>query len=183
MRQAFSEVESLRDSEDAQIAAGVTRLEGLVLYAEGRYAEAAATLQDSQEVLATVHPRLDSFTWAFHLDVLAAAGDANGLEERLAARETLAAVERTPFIEALYLRFQGRLLGFRGDTAGAAEALETAAQLFAAHSIRFYEAATIVELGEACGRPVPAETRTFLERIGASPWVERADALERAVAV
>jgi class 3 adenylate cyclase len=183
VRRAFAEVAALRDSEDAQVAAGIMRLEGLVLYAEGRFPEAAAAHRAAQEALAAVHPRLETMSWSFELHALADAADADGLEERLAVRDALAAVERTPLVEAFYARFQGRLRALRGDAAGAAEALESAARQFAAEGMRFHEAATLVELGEVAGVAVPAEARATLERLHAAPWLERVDALERAVTV
>ena len=66
---------------------------------------------------------------------------------------------------------------------GAAKALESAARQFAPQSLRFYEAATLVELAEATGGAVPAEARETLERLRAQPWLARADALERVVTV
>jgi tetratricopeptide (TPR) repeat protein len=182
-RRAFEEVEPLGVSEDAQVSSGVLQLEGLVLHAEGRFAEAAATLRAAQETEASVHPRFDALTWGMELEALADAGDAVGLEERLAARDALPGVDRTPFVEATHARFRGRLLALRGDSAGAAEALESAARQFAAQSLRFIEAATLVELAEATSSAVPAEACETLERLRAQPWLERADALERAVTV
>jgi class 3 adenylate cyclase/tetratricopeptide (TPR) repeat protein len=183
LRRTLGEVEALRDSEDAQIAAGILRLDGLVLYAEGRFAESAAAQRKSQDVLATVHPRLDSYGWSFELHALADGADAAGLEDRLAARDALSAVERTPFVEAQYSRFRGRLLALRGETADAAEALQAAARQFAALGTRFFEAATLVEIAETGGPPVPADARALLERIDAKPLLERIDALDRAVTV
>jgi hypothetical protein len=49
--------------------------------------------------------------------------------------------------------------------------------------MRFFEAATYVELAEAGGPPVFAEARATLEQLDARPWLERVDALERAVTV
>jgi hypothetical protein len=166
-RSTFDEAAALRDSDDAQIASGVHRLEGLVLQAEGRPAEAAAALRASQDVEAAIHPGLDALTWGFELDALADAGDTDGLEERIAVVDTIAAVQRTPLVEASHARAQGRLLALRGDRAGAVEALAGAAKRFAAQDLRFYEAATLVELAEVAGTPVAAEVRATLERLDA----------------
>jgi predicted ATPase/class 3 adenylate cyclase len=182
-RRAFEEVEPLKESEDAQVSSGVLELEGLVLHAEGRFAEAAAALRAAQETEAPVHPRLDAQSWGMELEAMADAGDAAGLEERLAVRDALAAVDRTPYVEATHARFHGRLLALRGDSAGAAKALESAARQFAAQSLRFVEAATLVELAETSNTAVPAEARETLERLRAQPWLARVDALERAVTV
>ncbi len=130
-----------------------------------------------------MHPRFDGLLWGMELEALADAGDAAGLEERLAVRDALAGVDRTAYVEATHARFRGRLVGLRGDSVGAVEALESAARQFAAQSLRFYEAATLVELAEAGGSAVPTEARETLERLRAQPWLERADALERAVTV
>ncbi len=180
-RRALEDLEGSRDSEDAQITSSILRLEGLVLHAEGRFGDAVEALRASQDLEATVHRRLNALTWGMALEVLADAGDAAGLEERLSARDAMAAVERTPYVEALYARFRGRLLALQGDAAGAVEALESGVRQFAAQGLRFCEAATLVELAEAGGQSVPAEARKTLERLQAAPWLERADAAERAV--
>jgi len=181
-RAAFEEVKELCDSEDAQIAAGVRRLEGLVLHAEGKCAAAAVALRAAQDAEAPVHPRLDALTWGMELHALADAGDADGLAERLALLDAVAAVERSPLAEANQARFRGRLLALRGDSLDAVEALESAIQLYGGLGMRFYETATLVELAEAGGPPVPSEARALLERLGARPWLARIDALEGAVA-
>jgi class 3 adenylate cyclase len=182
-RRALEQAAVLRDSEDMQIKAGILQLEGLVLQAEGRPAEAAAVFRRSQDVYAHVDEHLYPLIWGFELEALADAGDTEGLEERLAARDEMAAVERTAQVEAYHARFLGRLLALRGDSARAADALETAAKLFAGLEMRFFEAATLVELAEAGGPAVSSETRAALERLGARPWLDRVDALDRAVTV
>jgi hypothetical protein len=178
----LGEIEGLRDSEDAQISSAMLRIEGLLLHAEGRFAEAAAVERRSQDLLATIHPLLEPLAWTFELHALADGGDADGLEARLAVRHQMSVVERTPDVEAQYMRFSGRLLALRGDTTAAIELLEEAAQRFAAEGMRFFEAATLVELAEA-GGPVSAGAREILERLDAKPWLERLDALEDVVAV
>jgi class 3 adenylate cyclase/tetratricopeptide (TPR) repeat protein len=183
-RRAIADISELEDNDDAQIAGGYLRLEGLVLHAEGRAAEGAAALRATQALWANLTPRLDDITWGMELEALADAGDAAGLEERLATWDTLPAVERTPFVESLHTRFRGRLLMLQGDSAGAVEALESAAEKFAAQRMRFYEAATLVELAEAGGPPVPDEAYETLRRLGAKPWLARIDAVaDRAVTV
>jgi predicted ATPase/class 3 adenylate cyclase len=182
-RRAFAELEPLGTSDDAQIAAGVYRNEGVILLAERRYAEAAAAFRRCAEVISSVHPRTDSLTWALELEALADLGDPDALEERLAARDAMSTVERTAWVEAVYTRFLGRLLALRGDTTGAAEQLSDAARGYAALGTRFHEAATLVELAELTGVAIPAEARATLERLDARPWLARADAAERAVTV
>jgi tetratricopeptide (TPR) repeat protein len=182
-RRAFAELEPYRTSDDAQMAAGVYRCEGVVLLAEGRYAEAAAAFRTCDEVISSVHPRIDSLTWSLELEALANGGDADALEERLAAHDAMTAVERTAWVTAAYARFHGRLLALRGDTAGAAEELTAAARGFAALGTRFHDAATLVELTELTGEALPAEARATLDRLDAKPWLARADAAERAVTV
>jgi class 3 adenylate cyclase/tetratricopeptide (TPR) repeat protein len=182
-RRSLAELEPFRTSDDAQIAAGVYRAEGFVMLAEGRFAEAAAAFRTSAEVLSSVHPRTESLTWSFELEALAAAADADALEDCLATRDAMTTVERTAWVEAVYARFHGRLLALRGDTAGAAEELSAAARGYAAQGTRFHEAATLVELSELTGEALPAEARGTLERLDAKPWLARADAAERAVTV
>ena len=64
-----------------------------------------------------------------------------------------------------------------------AEELDAAALGYAALGTRFHEAATLVELAELTGAPLPADARATLERLDAKPWLARADAAERAVTV
>jgi hypothetical protein len=182
-RRALAEVETFRTSDDAQIAASVYRVEGVVLCAEGRFVESAAAFRTCADVLSSVHPRTEPLTWSLELEALAGAGDADALEERLSVRDAMTTVERTTWVEAVYARFHGRLLALRGDTAGAAEELGAAARGYAALGTRFHEAATLVELSELTGEALPAETRATLERLGARPWLARADTAERAVTV
>jgi tetratricopeptide (TPR) repeat protein len=182
-RRAFAELEPFRTSDDAQIASGVYQTEGVVLHGEGRFAEAAAAFRTCAEVISSVHPRTESLTWSLELEALANGGDADALEERLAVRDAMSMVERTAWVEAVYARFHGRLLALRGDTTGAAEELDAAARGYAALGTRFHEAATLVELAELTGGAVPAEARATLERLGARPWLARADAAGRAVTV
>jgi tetratricopeptide (TPR) repeat protein len=182
-RRALEEAAALRDSEDGQISSGYLQAEGLVLMTEGRPAEAAAVFHRAQEITATVDGRLFVLNWGFELEALADAGDSDALSELLAVRDEIAAVERTPYVEALHARFSGRLLVLRGDTAAAVETLDSAVRRFAALGMRFYEAAVYVERAEAGGPPIPEDARATLERLGAKPWLARVDALERAVTV
>ncbi|HEY2353910.1 MAG TPA: adenylate/guanylate cyclase domain-containing protein [Gaiellaceae bacterium] len=182
-RDALATLEPFKASDDAQVSAGIMRVEGIVLHAEGRFAEAAAMQREVQAVDARIHTGVDSFSWAYELNSLADAGDAESLEDRLAVRDGLSGVERAPYIEATYARFRGRLLALRGDSAGAVEELEAAARRFAAEGMAFFEAATRVELAEAGGPAVPTDARATLERLDAKPWLARADAGERAVTV
>jgi len=178
-RRALDELQWLRESDDAQIKAGFLQLEGLVLMAEGRPAEAAATLREAHDVSATVDVRVFVLTWGFELEALADAGNAAGLEERLAAWDNMAAVERTPYAEALHTRFGARLLALRGDAFGAIDGLKSAALQFAAIGMRFYEAAALVELAEAdpgaASEEALAGARETLQRLGAKPWLKRLD--------
>jgi hypothetical protein len=158
----------------------------MILLAEGRLGEAAAAARAARTAEQAVYPQLNPVTWWMELEPPAAAEDAEALEEVLAERDALAPVERTPWIESLNDRFQGRLLALRGDRDGAAELLARAAARYGELQTLYLRAMVLVEqaeLGVDDPAPLLAEAREIFERLGAKPWLERIDAVERAVAV
>jgi class 3 adenylate cyclase/tetratricopeptide (TPR) repeat protein len=183
-RQAIEAVADFKKSDDAQVRTGFFMTESILLQAEGRSAEA---MEAARSAISTeIHELLNPIAWWSELEAVAALGEADGLEEALARRDPLAPVERTPFIEALYDRFGGRLLAMRGDRESAGEALQRAALRLRDLETPFFLGMALVELAElGSGDPAPtlAEAREIFERLGARPWLERVDALERAVAV
>ena len=83
-------------------------------------------------------------------------------------------------------RFQGRLLAQRGDREGASDLLTRAVAGLRALQTPYPLAMALVEQAElGVDDPVSllAEAREIFERLGATPWLERVDAAERAVAV
>jgi hypothetical protein len=82
-------------------------------------------------------------------------------------------------------RFRGRLLALRGDREAAAQHLANAVEGLRALQMPYPLAIALfeqAELGVDDPAPLLAEAREILERLGATPWLERVDTLERAVA-
>jgi class 3 adenylate cyclase/tetratricopeptide (TPR) repeat protein len=184
-RQALAEITAFRNA-DAQVRSGCFELEAMVLLADGKLNEAASAARSAAAALNEVHPHLNPITWWLELEPPAGAEDADALEEVLAQREALAPVERTPLVEALHDRFRGRLLALRGDRDGAAELLASAVDGLRELGTPYFLAIALVEhaeLGVDDPAPLLAEAREIFERLGATPWLERVEAAERAVAV
>jgi class 3 adenylate cyclase/tetratricopeptide (TPR) repeat protein len=184
-RAALTDFAAFRDT-DVQTENAYLELESMILLAEGRLGEAAAAARAARTAEQAVYPQLNPVTWWMELEPPAAAEDAEALEEVLAERDALAPVERTPWIESLNDRFQGRLLALRGDRDGAAELLARAAARYGELQTLYLRAMVLVEqaeLGVDDPAPLLAEAREIFERLGAKPWLERIDAVERAVAV
>ena len=83
-------------------------------------------------------------------------------------------------------RLRGRLRALRDDRDGAAELLARAVDQFRALQTPYPLAIALVEqaeLGPEDSAALLAEAREIFERLGATPWLERVDAAERAVAV
>ena len=184
-REALAGVEWARDVEDGQLRSGFLRLEGLIRHAEGKPAEAADNFLAADVAAGEVHHRLDVVNWMLELAALADVGDADRLEDRLAVRDRLAPVDRTPAVEAAHERFRGRLLALRGDRAAAAIALEEAVARHRAVGLLFFEAITLTELAAVLdseeARPHLAAAREIFAQLDARPWLARVDALEGAV--
>jgi hypothetical protein len=82
--------------------------------------------------------------------------------------ESLRFGERPPLLEAHAQRFRSKL---SGDEAG----YRAAAALFRELELQFDLAVTLLELAEATGSErLLAEAREIFERLGATPWIERA---------
>ena len=112
------------------------------------------------------------------------------LDDLAKAEELLAVVESLPlgrqpqFLRAQASRFRGRLAALRQDVAEAERGFKGAAGLFREIAVPFFLA--VVELEHAewlseLGRrdesePLLVEAREIFERLGATPWLERAGA-------
>jgi hypothetical protein len=106
------------------------------------------------------------------LEAALALGDAAKADELLAFVDGLGPTARPPYLDAHVIRLRARVAD---DTAG----LSVAADRFRSLSLPFWLAVTLLELAEALGggveaeRPL-AEAREIFERLGATPWLERA---------
>jgi ATP/maltotriose-dependent transcriptional regulator MalT len=91
-----------------------------------------------------------------------------------------------PLIQAQAARFRALVAVAQGDDSRAEASLKFAAATFREYGVPFAFACTQFERAEwlvAQGRaeevaPLAAEAREIFERLRATPWIERADALE-----
>jgi hypothetical protein len=132
-----------------------------------------------------LHP-LYKVGWNEACEAATGLGEQETVEELLGEVERLPPSDRTPRLVAQEARFRGRLLALRGDLDRADEFLSRAGDGFRALRMPYPLAMVLVEraeLGVADPAPLIAEAREILERLGASLWLERLEAVERAVAV
>jgi class 3 adenylate cyclase/tetratricopeptide (TPR) repeat protein len=180
-RRIFAMFSSLEDSTDVQDQGVFLAATAALRRAEGRLEDALAAGAATIEVAA---PTMGAaFQGVKHgvVDALEAAlalGDTARAEELLALYDELPPAQRPPFLEAHTVRIRARMTG---DPAGLADA----AARFRSMNLPFWLAVTQVEQAEALGpgraaEALLGEARTTFERLGAAPWLERADALRRA---
>jgi class 3 adenylate cyclase/tetratricopeptide (TPR) repeat protein len=174
-------------SEDIQ-EQGVHHLgAALVAASRGDHAEA---LRQAEECLAT--RALTGMTHEVTKEGFAAAlsaalqlGDLERVEDVLGIVESMPFGRRPPSLRAHASRFRGRLAALRDDEPEAEQGFKGAAALFREIPCPFYLAVTQLEHAEwLAGRdrlddaqPLFSESREIFERLAATPWVERCDAV------
>ena len=161
---------SLRESEDPQFRISYAGAEAHVLRAEGRFREAFAVADSGLAYGADLGVTFLGVKLCLveALEAAYALGDEEKVEELIETIERLRPGERPPLLEAHAHRFRAKLTG---DDAGyrAAEAL------FGELELPFWLGVTLLEHGEASGsEALVAEARGLFERLGATPWLERA---------
>jgi hypothetical protein len=127
--------------------------------------------------------RRDAYVEAGHAAL--ALGDEETLETLVAFVATLPPARRSPLMRAGAARFAGLLAWRRGDAPGADERLAAAARELADIEAPFVVAQILLEHAEVLagsGRdaeaaPLLAEARETFARLGAVPWLARADAV------
>jgi len=172
-----------RESDDVQVRAAFGVYDAMVLRAEGK---PKAALEAVEPVL-TVRDELGITFLLVKLglvEALASAfdlGDTAKVEEVFGIIESLRPGERPPLLAAHAARFRARL-------AVAPEDAETnfhlAAKLFQEMEMQFWLAVSQLEHSEWLAaesrfdesEPLRAEARATFERLGATPWIERAGA-------
>ncbi len=167
------------ESDDPQAIAAYGAAEAAILLAEGRPSEALAA---AERALAT-RPQLGGCYWAVKaayvqaIEAAFALGDGAKIHQNLS---TLAALDpglRTPLLRAQQARFEARL-----DPAVAVARFGAAEEIFRGLGTPFYLAVTLLEHGEwlleqaraSDAAALLAEARETFERLGATPWLERA---------
>jgi tetratricopeptide (TPR) repeat protein len=171
-RRIMSLFSRLPDSTDVQDRSTYLAANAALRRAEGRFAEALSDGTATIETATTLGP---DFQGVKHgvvdaLESALALGDSASADELLAFIDGMSPGIRPPFLEAQAHRFRARM-------ARDAEGLELAARLFRELEIPFSLGVTLLEHAELTGSETSsAEARELFERLGASPWLERASA-------
>jgi tetratricopeptide (TPR) repeat protein len=176
----------LRDAGELQMRMGYRSVEAEVLRAEGRPLDALAAARESLELYPMPRHPFYKVAWREACEAALELGDLKQTEELLVGFEQLAPSERTPLALAEGARFRGRLLVLRGNREEAAEQFAHAVAGFREIRTPYYLAVTLVEqaeLGADEAAPLLTEAREIFERLGATVWLERVDAFDRAVTV
>jgi class 3 adenylate cyclase len=171
----------LEESSDVQDRGTYLAVLAALRRAEGRLDEA---IRAGAETITTAETLGHAFQGVKHgvVDALEAAvelGDSARADELFAFIDNLAPVQRPPYLDAHALRIRAR-------EAGDAKGLAAAATRFRNLSIPFWLGVTLLEQAEALGNGAEAvrlrsEAREIFERLGATPWLERAAAPAEAV--
>jgi predicted ATPase/class 3 adenylate cyclase len=174
------------DSGEVQIRVLYSLAEATVLRAEGRPREALAAAERALAERDRLNARHPFFKFAL-LEAVESAFEIDDLErvtELLGEWERMRPVDRTPFLEGLYARFQARLAARRGEDDAVERAFALAETIFRELGMPFYLAIALLEHGEwldADGQadeaePLLTEARGVFERLEAKPWLERVGA-------
>ena len=172
-RRIMSLFSRLDGSTDVQDRSTYLAASAALLRAERRFAE---VLSEGAATIETAPTLGADFQGVKHgvVDALEAAlalGDSASALELLAFIDGLSPGIRPPYLEAQAHRFRARM-------AGEAAGLELAARLFRELEIPFTLGVTLLEHAELTGSETSrAEAREIFERLGATPWLERASAI------
>jgi tetratricopeptide (TPR) repeat protein len=132
------------------------------------------------------------FEHPFHrlalVDALEAAlelGDLEWIRSQVEEFRNRRPADQLPFSVGQMRRFEALLAARSGESERAEERFRSATEILREISARFYLACVLLEHGEwltesgraAEAEPLLAEAREVFERLAASPWLERLDAL------
>jgi class 3 adenylate cyclase/tetratricopeptide (TPR) repeat protein len=177
-------------SADLQDQASYAAAKASVLRADGAYTEALAAAEQALGAMSVLGAANEDVKTAFveAFEAALALGDldrAAGVVERI---EALRPGEQPPYLRAHAARFRSRLAAVRGEHDIVEQGFKTGEQIFREYGIPFWLAVTQLEHGEwlsGQGRgeeaqPLLAEAREILERLEATPWLDRLDAIRAA---
>ena len=175
-----SELESSAALQDRGVYAS-TRWSALM--AGGRNEEALEFMTRSEAELGHVDTGWVQFAIA---EAALAVGLPELAAEAVAKSEALSPGDTGPLIQAQAARFRALVAAAQGDDSRVEAGFKSAAATFREYGVPFAFACTQFERAEWLvmqGRaeeatPLAAEAREILERLRATPWIERADALE-----
>jgi tetratricopeptide (TPR) repeat protein len=160
---------------DVQYSSSVRAARAGVLLAEGRLEEALAAALETLELVAGTDDAGKFGNQQAKQALVFAVEAALGLGRFGVARELVARVERLapgarpPFLDAQAKRFRGRLDDNSGELAAATAAFHELGMTFWTAVCRL-EHAELVRNGD-----LVEQARAEFERLGATPWLERAD--------
>jgi tetratricopeptide (TPR) repeat protein len=181
-------------SADFADRAGFAVARAMVLRAEGRNEDALSASEEALESLDVVGARDSAdakIALAEGLEAALALGRLEKVEELIARIEAFPLGKRPPILRAQAARFQARLAAARGRHGEAEQGFKTASAIFREHGLTVLLAVTELEHAEwlvdrarrSDAESLLTEAREIFERLEATPWLERCDALAPARAV
>jgi tetratricopeptide (TPR) repeat protein len=172
-RRIFSMFSRLEESTDVQELSCYLGSRAALHRAEGRLHDALADGKATIEVGRTLGIRAQSTKQGIveAVEAALALGEASKVEELLALVEGVPPGSRPPYLDAQARRFRAHM---DGDPSS----YEAAAERFRHLSLPFWLAVTLLEHGELTGdASLLAEAREIFERLEATPWLKRLDAV------
>jgi class 3 adenylate cyclase/tetratricopeptide (TPR) repeat protein len=174
-------------SSDVQERTIYRAAEAVALRIDGKEEEALAAAEDGLGAIEEIGPATQTVKVAFReaLEAALALGDHARADELLARVETLPPGRQPPLLRAQALRFRARLAAADGLRAQADAGFKAASSTFRESGVPFWLAATLTEHAEWLAaddrsdeaEPMLAEAREIFTRLGATPWLERTDAV------
>jgi hypothetical protein len=179
--------EILADSADVQERAEYQTGVAIKHWAAGSHAAARDAAEAAMSVGAELGPADYRITesWVVATDAAIALGDLDGAEALIAGSGVDHPGQRRHFQIAHAMRVRAALGAARGDDAGVEDARKGAIGLFREIDYPFWTAVTMHEHAawlrdqrrETDAEPFVADARQIFTRLGATPWLERLDAL------
>jgi predicted ATPase/class 3 adenylate cyclase len=185
-RRVLSTMSQLEGSADVQDRGSFAVLSSLVLWADGRFADALASSRVARTTLHALGGVDAAVKIAYEVGMTAALalGQLDTVEELLDEIEAIPPGKRPPSLRGQSARFRALLAAAQGRHDSVEQGFKTAAAIFREHGLVFNLAATQLEHGEwlreqgrdDAAEPLLAEAREIFQRLEATPWLERATA-------
>jgi tetratricopeptide (TPR) repeat protein len=169
-------------SDDLQERASIALPTAMLAGAEGRFGDALAAAEEVLRHRGAAGRAVADEGFVEALAASLALGELERADELLGEIDELPPAQRSRYLQAQRTRFVAALAGRRRKEASAERSLKKAAALFRELGMPFWTAVTELEHLEwlaAEGRldeaePLLAGARETFERLGATPWLERA---------
>jgi DNA-binding CsgD family transcriptional regulator len=175
----------LEVNPDRTIGALAAMVLGLVAFSRGEYAEADRQFARIDALDAEDHTREPPSRYhADHVEAVISLGDLDRAEKLVSRLEERALALPRPWILAVSARTRGLLQSARGDQDGALLSMQAAMKHHEGLDMPFERARTLLALGRVhrrrnerrAARSAFEESLATFERLGVTPWVERARA-------